>query len=242
MPARRFFLERVHATGDTVTFAGADAHKIANVLRLRSGDRIEIVDSAGTLFDAELHVSDGVVNASLASERERLEVSALAVDVAQGLPKGAKMDFIVEKLTELGVRAIVPFESERAVVREPGSAKLERWRRLARGAAQQSGRCDVPDVQPVRSFDELCAAFTEYDIVLFPWEAADRRPLRAVLPELLAGVRNALVVIGPEGGFSHDEAQRAEAAGARVVSLGSRILRTESAALVVLSILRYLTD
>lgn len=242
MPARRFFLEDVHAEGDAVAFEGADAHKIANVLRLRTGDRVEIVDSGGSLFDAELRVDDGSVHATLIAERERVDETRLQIDVAQAIPKGAKMDFVVEKLTELGARAIVPFESERTVVREPGTAKLERWRRLARGAAQQSGRRDVPDVRDVQSFDELCAEFAAYDLVLFPWEAADRRALRDVLPELVADARTVMVVVGPEGGFSHDEAQRAQAAGARVVSLGRRILRTESAALVVVAILSYLTD
>ena len=228
--------------GEVVAVSGSDAHKIANVLRLRSGDDVEIVDSAGTLFDAKLQIDDGVVRASLAREHQRASAVDVVIDVAQGLPKGAKMDFVVEKLTELGVHAIVPFESERTVVRDPGPAKLERWRRLARSASQQSGRRDVPEVRDVLTFQQLCGAFASYDLVLFPWEAASHEPLRLTLPQLLEPARRILVVIGPEGGLSHAEADRASSAGATVVSLGPRVLRTETAGMMVLSVLLYLTD
>lgn len=241
MPARRFFIEEIHREGDVVRIAGTDAHKIAHVLRLRSGDRIEVVDSGGTLFEAELNVANGVVCASLQRARER-SGSLIVIDVAQGLPKGSKMDFVVEKLTELGAHAIVPFESERTVVREPGAAKLERWRRLARSAAQQSGRHDVPLVRDVLSFDALCATFPTYDAIVFPWEAAHPAPLRETLPALLEGASRVLVVVGPEGGLTHDEAERAARAGAHLASLGAQVLRTETAAMMVLSVLRYLTD
>ena len=241
MPARRFFVEEIHREGEVVPISGTDAHKIANVLRLRSGDRVEIVDSAGTLFDAELQVEDGDVRAQLAQGRTRSD-SAIVIDVAQGLPKGSKMDFVVEKLTELGVNAIIPFESERSVVREPGAAKIERWRRLARAAAQQSGRLDVTNVHEALTFADLSETFPNYDVVLFPWEAAPQEPLRDILPGLIESARRVLVVIGPEGGLSHREADQSTSAGAHLISLGSRILRTETAAMMVASILRYLTD
>lgn len=239
MPARRFFVEDVHASGETLPVGGTDAHKIVHVLRLRSGDRVDIVDSAGRVFDAELQIDGDGVRALLIAERMDSVSSACVVDVAQGLPKGAKMDFVVEKLTELGVRAIVPFESERSIVRDPGEAKLDRWRRLARAAAQQSGRRDVPDIRATRTFADVCATFASYDVVLFPWEAAGQQALRDVLPGLVESARSVLVVVGPEGGMSHGEADLATAHGAHVISLGRRVLRTETAALVVLSILSY---
>jgi len=148
------------------------------------------------------------------------------------------MDLIVEKATELGVAAIVPLRSERVVGERTGDAKRERWVRLAKTAAQQCGRTSVPVVEPIAEWNDLVARFGDFDRVYIPWELADVRPLREVF-DADAQSANVLVVIGPEGGFSAAEVARAEAAGARAISLGSRILRTETVALVVLAALRY---
>lgn len=243
MSAKRFFIEGVHARGERVDLDAADAHKIVDVLRLGSGDAIEAIDSAGVLFRATLFLSGKRLEASLDDVIDaRGDDDALEIDVAQGLPKGQKMDFVVEKLTELGVRRIIPFESERAVVRDAGSAKLERWRRLAQSAAQQSGRRTIPEIADPLAFDALLEQAGAYDLVLFPWEIADAQvALRATLPGLLSGARRVLAIVGPEGGFSHAEAARAQQAGAKVISLGRRVLRTETAGIVLVSILQYLS-
>lgn len=240
MPARRFFVEGVRATGERVAIGGADARKIVAVLRLRDGDDVELVDSAGTRFVARLHVDGSEVSASLLAAHTIGHPSARSVDVAQAVPKGQKMDFVVEKATELGARAIVPFCSERSVAHASGTAKIERWRRLARTAAQQCGRSFVPEIAAVLPFDELLERFAEYDVVLFPWELAPAEPLRKTLPPLLDGATRVLVVVGPEGGFSHAEADAAAARGAHLLWLGARILRTETAAMVLLAVLEYL--
>lgn len=240
MPARRFFIENLHDVGENVSIEGSDAHKVRNVLRLRDGDEIEVVDSAGAVFRASLELADGRVCARLEERVAAASDAGVTIDVAQGLPKAQKMDFVVEKLTELGAATIFPLVSERAIVRDAAESKLERWRRIARAAASQSGRNRVTQIGEVLSFEALLARFGEYDAVLFPWEAATPQALREVLPDRVAGARRVLVVIGPEGGFSHAEAERAAASGAVLLSLGERILRTETAALVVLSVLRYL--
>jgi 16S rRNA (uracil1498-N3)-methyltransferase len=240
MGAAQFFVEGAYAAGQTVEIAGGDAHKIVHVLRKRSGDRIEVVDSCAHRFEAALAIDGDSVRAVLGASRAQAGGERLHIAVAQGVPKGHKMDFVVEKLTELGASAIVPFSSERSVVLGAGENKVERWRRLARTAAAQSGRDTIPDIASPITFDELLESFTQYDRVLFPWELAVREePLNAVLPKLLENARRILVVIGPEGGFSHGEADRARACGAHVIGLGSRILRTETAALVVLALLNY---
>lgn len=242
MGARRFFIADVHGVGDRVTLAGTDAHKIVEVLRLRSGDEVELVDSAAQTFRAELAIERGNVVAMLVEQRVRVVNDAVRIDVAQGIPKGAKMDFVVEKLTELGVATIAPFATERSVVREVGAQKVERWRRLARAAAQQCGRVTVPQVDEPSDFEALLVRFSGYDTVLFAWEVVQAAPLRETLPSLIAGAGRILVVIGPEGGFSHGEAERAVAAGAHLVSLGARILRSETAPLVLVAILCYLLE
>jgi 16S rRNA (uracil1498-N3)-methyltransferase len=240
MPARRFFVEGAHAVGATVHLEGGDAHKIRDVLRLGDGDVIEIVDAAGNLFDALLRTRDGRLRAELVRDVTPASAVRAQVDLAQGVPKARRMDFVVEKAAELGVRALLPFVSERTIVRDTSVAKEERWRRLARSASQQCGRTSVLDVAAPLAFNELLARFSTYDVVLFPWELAERNPLRQTLPHAIAGAESVLVVIGPEGGFSHEEARRAAVAGARLLWLGPEILRTETAGIVMLSVLQYL--
>ncbi|HLX25730.1 MAG TPA: 16S rRNA (uracil(1498)-N(3))-methyltransferase [Candidatus Cybelea sp.] len=241
MSARRFFVEGVRRSGEAVTIGGADAHKIVNVLRLHDGAHLEIVDSAGALFDATVETSDGEVRATLRDELPRDDQSGRAiVEIAQAVPKGQKMDFVVEKATELGAAAILPFTSERTVASAEGTAKLERWRRLGKSAAQQCGRRDVPRIDAPIPFAQLLERFADYDAVIFPWELAPQVPVRETLAGMLESAHRVLVVVGPEGGFSHEEAEEAKARGARLVWLGRRILRTETAAMVLLAVLEYL--
>jgi 16S rRNA (uracil1498-N3)-methyltransferase len=236
----RFFVEGVHAVGDRVAFASDDARKLATVLRKRSGDRVQVVDSGGIAFGATLDVDGRDVGATLDELLDRGAVeTALHITIAQAVPKGQKMDLVVEKATELGAHAIVPVRSARVIAHDTSPAKVERWRRIAKSAAQQSGRLRVPDVADVHDWDALLATFARYDRVYVPWELAEPAPLRDVFERELAGARSVLIVIGPEGGFSADEVERARAAGALAISLGRRILRTETAALVVLAALLY---
>jgi 16S rRNA (uracil1498-N3)-methyltransferase len=236
----RFFIEGRHETGDAVTLSGSDAHKITGVLRMRNGDAIEVIDSAAQRFAATIAIDGRAVHATLGQRVEPDTEAKASITVAQGVPKGQKMDFVVEKLTELGASEIIPLQSERTVVTDVSANKVERWRRLAKTAAQQCGRDTVPRIRDPQKLADLCENFSDYDVVLFPWELADRAPLRERLPALLGDAKRILVVIGPEGGFSHAEAEKAQQAGAQLISLGSRILRTETAALAVVSILNYL--
>lgn len=241
MPPRpaRFFVAGVYATGDVVELSGEDARKLTLVLRRGQGDVLEIVDSSGRAYAGRLELSGARAQALLERELEVVRGPVLRITLAQGIPKGQKMELVVEKATELGVAAVQPFASERSVVEGPREGKLERWRRVARSAAQQCGRADVPDVALPLEFADLVERVASFDLVLVPWELAEPVPLRERLPDLLAGVTRVLVVIGPEGGLSHDEAHRLESAGAHLVSLGSRILRTETAGLVTCSALFY---
>jgi 16S rRNA (uracil1498-N3)-methyltransferase len=236
----RFFVEGVHAVGDRVALAPDDARKVATVLRKRSGDRVSVIDSGGVAYGATLEIGEREAHATLDERLDRGEVeTALRVTIAQAVPKGQKMDLVVEKATELGAVAIVPVRSARVIGNDTSAAKVERWRRIARSAAQQSGRLRVPDVTDVCDWDALLATFTRYDRVYVPWELAAPAPLRDVFDRELGDARSVLVIVGPEGGFSADEIARAGHLGARAISLGRRILRTETAALVVLSAILY---
>ncbi|MBV9646523.1 MAG: 16S rRNA (uracil(1498)-N(3))-methyltransferase [Candidatus Eremiobacteraeota bacterium] len=233
----RFFVEGVHAVGDVVTLTGADARKLVVVLRSRSGDEVELCDSAGQTFLARLQVERAAVMATVFKARARASEPRLHITLAQAVPKGAKMDFVVEKATELGVATVIPLLTERAEA-VPSAAKLERWRRLARAASTQSGRTTIADVAEPATFDQFLDSAGATRLFM-PWELSEQVPLRDQLPSLVRDVARIAVVIGPEGGFSHAEAERATTAGAAILSLGSRILRTETAGLVLLSALLY---
>ena len=176
----RFFVEGVHALGESVAFAADDARKIATVLRGRTGDRVQVVDSAGSAFAASIDVNGTSVVATLDERIERgARESAVRLTVAQAIPKGQKMDLIVEKATELGARG------DRAVAL--GSRRRRTHRRAqdrALAAAREDRRAAVrthasfPDVAPIADWDELLATFGSYDRVYLPWELADVQPLR----------------------------------------------------------------
>jgi 16S rRNA (uracil1498-N3)-methyltransferase len=236
----RFFVEGVHAAGDRIAFAPDDAHKLATVLRKRTGDRVQVVDSGGIAYAATLDVDGRDVRATLGERLDRGGAETkLAVTIAQAVPKGHKMDLVVEKATELGAHAIVPVRSARVIGHDTSPAKVERWRRIAKSAAQQSGRARIPEIAEIHDWDALLATFGRYDRVYVPWELAEPAPLRDVFEHELTGVSSVLVIIGPEGGISSEEITRARDAGASAISLGRRILRTETAALVVMSAILY---
>ncbi|GAC1587078.1 MAG: 16S rRNA (uracil(1498)-N(3))-methyltransferase [Candidatus Velthaea sp.] len=236
----RFFIEGTHTVGERVMLAADDARKIALVLRKQTGARVQIVDSGGVAFGATLEVSGKAVHAMLDETLERGSIETAArIVIAQAIPKGQKMDFIVEKATELGASAIVPLRSARVVGERTGDHKRERWQRIAKAAAQQSGRLHVPEIAPIADWDALIATFKEYERVYVPWELAEAVPLRDRFEFEARTARSLLVIIGPEGGFSQTEVAHAQAGGASAISLGTRILRTETAALVVLAALLY---
>jgi len=233
----RFFVEGVHAVGERVALRGDDARKLSVVLRARAGQRVEVCDSAGNAFGGLVVLEGPAVEVELVERLTHAAEPQIELILAQAIPKGAKMDFVIEKATELGVARIVPIVTERTIA-DAGRPKVERWRRLARSAAQQSGRVVIPEIdEPIelRRFVENAGAMR----LLLPWELAQTVPLRERLPALIADARSIAVVIGPEGGFSHAEVEHAVNAGAVPLSLGSRILRTESAGLVLLSAILY---
>jgi 16S rRNA (uracil1498-N3)-methyltransferase len=209
---------------------------------LEEGDRIELVDSAATAFLGVIAGVGRVVQARLEGALAARAPAALSVDVAQAVPKAQRMEFVVEKGTELGAGAFLPFYCERSVGRDVGAQKLARWRRLARSAAQQSGRRDVPQVFEPVEFVDLLERFDEYDAVFFAWELATPAALHERLQAALPARGRALVVVGPEGGFTHGEAEAAARRGAAFVSLGPRILRTDTAAVALLAVIGAFTS
>jgi 16S rRNA (uracil1498-N3)-methyltransferase len=235
----RLFVSGTFAVGDLVEPALDDQRKLRVVLRAVDGDAVEVADSSGRRFDGSVVLDEKTVRVRLDAQRSAPPVPKLSIVLAQGLPKGQKMEYVVEKATELGVARIVPFASARSAGDTARSGKVDRWRRIAKTAAEQCGRYDVPEIEDPIDFDTLVKRIASEPLTLFPWELAAARPLRETLPDLVAKQPRALVAIGPEGGFSSAEAKAARAAGAHTISLGPRILRTETAGLVVCAALLY---
>lgn len=242
---QRYFLQSDFDDQQQATIRGEDGKHIVRVMRMTVGDDV-IAVSGG-----EAHVStitelleDGVVIQRQEGSLQTNEMP-VRVTVACGLPKGDKLDLIVQKGTELGMAGIVPFEAERSIVKwdaKKGDKKVERLRKIAKEAAEQCHRTVIPDVANPASFKQLIAQSVSYDVLLFADEedAKSGHPNR--MAERLKNVhpeQTVLTVFGPEGGLSRNEAEALRSAGFLPIALGPRILRTETAPLYLLSAMSY---
>ena len=236
----RFFIEPSQIAGDSISITGDDLRHIRTVLRKKQGDLLTLLDGRGGEYAVsitELHkdrISTSIV------EKQQREMKGPRIVLGQGLPKSDKMDLIVQKSTELGVSSIVPLITERTIVKVKDEEKrVIRWRKIAREAAMQSHRLDIPTVEPIRSFEEFHRTphSTRGTLLLIPWEEGTQ-PVKEVLT-VYPAAETIVVLIGPEGGFSLNEAKTAQDRGFHAVSLGPTILRTETAAIAALSMIRY---
>ncbi|MGI6358097.1 MAG: 16S rRNA (uracil(1498)-N(3))-methyltransferase [Bacillota bacterium] len=231
----RFFLPGV-AVSNEVTIVADDAKHIARSLRMQPGETIEVV-IAGQAYQAELQtVSAEVVTATLAQRLSDSE-SPLEIYLYQALPKGDKMELIIQKATELGVKEVIPLLSARVVVKwrhSAGEQRLQRWQRIAEEAAKQSRRSTIPTIRQPLPLRELPPDSGRLRLVA--WEEA-KQPLADLLTQHQPQAVE--VVVGPEGGLDWDEAEFLAGIGFQSVSLGPRILRTETAPLALLSVLQY---
>ena len=247
----RFFVtkEQIDEPAGLVTITGDDAHHIARSLRMAAGEHITVCDGQKTEYECELlHFEDDrVVTARIVTASPMSTEPPVAVTLYQALPKGDKLDMIIQKAVECGACAIVPFESDHCVVRVKQDAearKTERRRRIAEEAAKQCGRGMLPSVSETVSFGEMLRLSSQADLVLFCYEGEGTRPLKTLLREKMPGVLGdhtptVAIVIGSEGGFSPAEAEKAQNQGFCMTGLGPRILRTETASCFVLSSLVY---
>jgi len=236
----RFFISPDQVSGSRITIIGEDVRHIATVLRMKTGDELLLCDGEGAEYAAKIaRVGRSEITTEITGQRNR-EVSFPRITLGQGLPKSDKMDLIVQKASELGAASIVPLVTERTIVKvKDGEKRILRWRKIAREAAMQSNRPDVPKVESIRRFDDFLRTLDPGPgpLLLLPWEEGTE-PIRNVLRKT-SGVMNITVLIGPEGGFSAAEAELAKGRGFHLVSLGPNILRTETAAIAVLGMIGY---
>ncbi len=242
----RFFAEPGQIGEKEIVITGADVNHIRNVLRMRTGEEVLIADGRGAEYRCKLtDLSENEVRAQILWKLDGNAELASAVTLFQGLPKSDKMDLIVQKCVELGVDRIVPVSTKRAVVKldaKKEETRLKRWNTISESAAKQSGRGVIPEVSGVMSFEKALEEAKKLDVLLIPYERAEHMAeTRRVMGEIRPG-QSVGVFIGPEGGFEESEVEEAVAAGARAITLGRRILRTETAGLAVMAMLGYLLE
>jgi 16S rRNA (uracil1498-N3)-methyltransferase len=238
----KFFVTPGSISNGKAVIEGDDVKHIYKVLRLEADDEVIINNSEGKEYLGRiLDVNKSSVIVEIVEAMDINNESNLKVDLYQGLPKSAKMDYIVQKGTEIGISKIIPIITERVIVKsEIGEfKKTDRWRRIALEACKQSKRTLIPEINQPLEFQPLLTLLTDYDIVVVPYENQEGFGIRKMCKNLHKEVKSAAVVIGPEGGFEEEEIKRLEELGAYIVTLGPRILRTETAGIVAAAILQY---
>jgi 16S rRNA (uracil1498-N3)-methyltransferase len=238
----RIFVSFERINDNIALIDGSDVNYLKNVLRLKAGDEVIVMDSKSKEYASKiLTMEKDLIKAELVAEKHPKSESKVKVTIAQGIPKNPKMDLIVQKATELGAVRIIPVKAERSVVKilkEKEKSKVDRWQKIAKEAAEQSGRLIIPFVEETKDIKDLLKLRGDFDKCIMLWEMEKERTIKTFLKEN-CGIKSLLVLIGPEGGFSHKEAELAKEHGFITVTIGSRILRTETASLAVLSMIDY---
>lgn len=243
----KFFVRQDQIRENEITITGDDAFHISRALRMAKGERIDVSDMQGNQYECVLKEfnPDSVV-AEVVSSVHLDNEPPVKVHLYQALPKGDKLDTVIQKSVECGVYEITPFESDRCVVKAKADVedrKTERRNRISLEAAKQCGRGYVPVVNKTVSFDTAVKSALNCELALFCYEGEETVSLRSVLSDAVSkGVASISIMIGSEGGFSTPEYEKAKLCGMVSVGLGKRILRTETAASFVLSCISYETE
>ena len=238
----QFFVEDEQVTEDGVLITGSDVNHIRNVLRMKPGERVRISTRTGSNYLCSItQVEEMSIAAQILETMAGTELPNRIV-LFQGLPKADKMELIIQKAVELGAAEIVPVSMKNCVVKldaKKAENKVKRWQQIAESAAKQSKRSLIPAVHEVLSYREAVAYAAECDVCLVPYENEQGMAGTKTMIEAIVPGESIAVFIGPEGGFDESEIAEARDAGMKTISLGNRILRTETAGLAALSILMY---
>lgn len=238
-----FFVTPQQVKEENIWIVGTDVNHIKNVLRMKIGEELQISDGNNKKYLCEIaSMTSDEVCVQIKEELKSDTELPSKIYLFQGLPKSDKMELIVQKAVELGAYEIIPVATKRAVVKlddKKAVKKVERWNSIAEGGAKQSGRNVIPEVKNVMSFKEAIQYAKELDVVLIPYELAEgMAETRQIISDIQPG-QSIGIFIGPEGGFETAEVEYAIENGAKAITLGKRILRTETAGLTTLSILMY---
>jgi 16S rRNA (uracil1498-N3)-methyltransferase len=235
----RFFVQRESFTGDNVSITGQLVYQITRVLRLKPGDHIIVLDNNGWEFETEIEsIKRDIVQGKIINRELGKGEPGISLTLCQALLKTDKFELVLQKSVELGVTNMVPFVSERCVVRKPSESRIERWQAIIREAAEQSRRSRLPVLYPVITFKEACEQMNKPALIL--WEHEKSQSLAATLksPHFIK-TKTISIFIGPEGGYTIDEIELAKKYGIVPAGLGNRVLRAETAGLVAISAIMY---
>ena len=239
----RFFVDKknINIENNTCIIEGEDVKHISKVLRCRIGEELEVCDNNNNEYICEItNIDKNQVELNILEKVDIQRESDLKIKVYQGLPKGPKMEMILQKLTEVGVDEIILVQTKRTVVKvddKKEDKKLERWERIIYEAAKQSKRGKIPSLRGVLTFKEALADMKENDFNIAPYENEKTKSIKQAIKGV--NINNIGIFVGPEGGFEETEIEAIEEIGGQSVSLGPRILRTETASLVASSIVLY---
>ncbi len=239
----RFFVDYHDVKDSTIRITDADDRKhMTKVLRLGVGDTITVSDTVQFEYVVEItDIEKEYIETRILDKQKFAREPELKVTLFQGIPKQGKMETIIQKTVELGVYSIVPVFTDRSVVIDHGNfhKKIERWQKVADEAVKQCKRGIIPQIQREMAFQEMLSDVVKYEMILFPYENEEKTTIKDCLRNLTAKPRKAAVIIGPEGGFSEKEAEALIKIGARSVSLGKTILRTETAGMAAIAMMMY---
>lgn len=238
----KFFVEPQYIVDNVATIRGDDAKHIYKVLRLLVNDEISINNCLGEEYIGNIiNLSKDKVEVKIMQKLDINNESLLNITLFQGMPKSSKMDMIIQKNTEIGVKRIVPIITERVVVKADLNKfkKMDRYKRIAREACKQCKRSLIPEISNPVKFEDFLELLNEEDLIIVPYENEKKCGIKKLVKEIDRDVKNIAIVIGPEGGFENSEIEKLKEKGAYIISLGPRILRTETAGFVVGSIIMY---
>lgn len=239
----KFFVPRENITQDTIVITGGDVSHISRVLRMEKGDKLTLCDGRGIDYEAEIsEIYSEKIICHIKSQKKSCTEADIEVTLVQGIPKASKMDYIIQKTTELGISHIIPCTLSRCIVKfenhKAEEKKVERWRKISEEAAKQSGRGVIPEVLMPKNLDEVIEELKDFDIVFVPYECEEENNLKSILTSC-QNPKKVGFIIGPEGGFDISEIEKIRNAGIQTITLGKRILRTETAGEAVLSMVMY---
>ena len=246
----KFFVTTNQIEGNTIIIQNEDVNHIKNVLRAKIDDTIDICDcqtSKNYICKIE-QIEEKNIYCHIVEEIESDVEPHIQVSIFQGLPKADKMELVIQKSVELGVYDITPVEMKRCVVKlndKDKIKKIQRWQKISEGAAKQSGRDRIPTIHPVMNIKAVCENIKEYDLVLVAYENEKENTLKQELKNIKQAQNKQMkiaIIIGPEGGIDKEEIAKFEEYNAKIITLGNRILRTETVALNMLSVIMYELD
>lgn len=240
---QHFFVTPSQVREDSIMIEGSDVNHMKNVLRMRPGEKVGVSDGDNHKYICHIdRYEDDMAWLEIEEEMSVDTELSSKIYLFQGLPKQDKMELIVQKAVELGAYEVIPVATKRAVVKldaKKAKKKTERWQQIAESAAKQAGRGYIPEVKGVMTYKEALEYSKALDVVLIPYELAEgMKETKEIISAIQPG-QSVGIYIGPEGGFEKEEVEAAIAAGAKSITLGKRILRTETAGLTTLSVLMF---